>query len=64
MGGRADHCGNEGCRSHRSGSLPGSVAESSTFAVLEKGAAMNPEAVAISFLMNGDTWDQPDPGHL
>ena len=35
------------------------IAESSTFAVIEKGAAMNPEAVAISFLMNGDTWDQP-----
>ena len=35
------------------------VVESSTFAVIEKGAAMNPEAVAISFLMNGDAWDQP-----
>ena len=35
------------------------VAESNTYAVIEKGAAVNPEAVAISFLMSGDTWDQP-----
>ena len=35
------------------------VAETNTFAVLEKGAAIEPESVAISFLMNGDTWDQP-----
>ena len=30
-----------------------------TLATLEKGAAIDPEAVAISFLMNGETWDQP-----
>lgn len=35
------------------------VAETSTFAVIEKGAAINPDALAISFLMNGDSWDQP-----
>ncbi|MBC2710299.1 MAG: acyl-CoA synthetase [Desulfosarcina sp.] len=35
------------------------VAETSTYAVIEKGAAVNPDALAISFLMDGDTWDQP-----
>ena len=35
------------------------VAETNTFAVLEKGAAIEPQSVAISFLLNGDSWDQP-----
>jgi len=39
--------------------FPERVAETNTFAVIEKGAAIDPHAAAISFLMNGDTWDQP-----
>jgi fatty-acyl-CoA synthase len=35
------------------------VAETNTFAVLEKGAAIEPESVAISFLTSGNSWDQP-----
>ena len=35
------------------------MAETNTLATLEKGAAIDPDAVAISFLMNGDAWDQP-----
>lgn len=31
----------------------------STYELLEKGAAMNPDGVAISFLMNGDGYEQP-----
>lgn len=30
-----------------------------TYAVIENGAAVNPDAVAISFLASGDAWDQP-----
>ena len=35
------------------------MSDTNTLATIEKGAAINPESVAISFLMNGDTWDQP-----
>ncbi len=37
------------------------VKEKNTVELLEKGAAINPDAVAISFLLNGDTYDQPMP---
>jgi len=30
-----------------------------TFAVIQAGAALNPDAVAISFLLDGNHWDQP-----
>jgi len=32
---------------------------SSTYELLEKGAAINPDGVAISFLLNGDSYQQP-----
>ncbi len=35
------------------------IREKSTIELLEKGAAKNPEATAISFLLNGDSYDQP-----
>lgn len=35
------------------------IQEKSTIEILEKGAAKNPDKTAISFLMNGDTYDQP-----
>lgn len=35
------------------------VKEDSTLEVIRKGAAIDPEAVAISFLFNGDTYQQP-----
>lgn len=35
------------------------VAEANTLAVIEKGAAFDPDAVAISYLMDGHHWDQP-----
>ena len=35
------------------------VREKSTFEILEKGAAINPDGPAISFLMNGERFDQP-----
>ena len=37
------------------------VPENSTYEILEKGAAVNPDAVAISFLMNGDAYETPIP---
>jgi fatty-acyl-CoA synthase len=33
--------------------------ESSTYEIIEKGASMNPDGVAISFIMDGDKYDQP-----
>jgi fatty-acyl-CoA synthase len=30
-----------------------------TYAAIERGASLNPEAPAISFMLNGDTYDQP-----
>ena len=35
------------------------VPENSTFEILEKGAAINPDATAISFLFNGDAYETP-----
>ncbi len=35
------------------------VKEESTIEILEKGAAIDPNAPAISFLLNGDSYDQP-----
>lgn len=35
------------------------IKEKSTYELLEKGASFDPDAIAISFLMNGETWDQP-----
>ncbi|MDI6795663.1 MAG: acyl-CoA synthetase [Desulfatibacillaceae bacterium] len=37
------------------------VPENSTMELLEKGAAINPDAVALSFLMNGDSYQTPIP---
>jgi fatty-acyl-CoA synthase len=35
------------------------IPEKSTIEILEKGAAKNPDKTAISFLLNGDAYDQP-----
>ncbi|MBD3397974.1 acyl-CoA synthetase, partial [Candidatus Micrarchaeota archaeon] len=35
------------------------VRESSTYEIIEKGASMNPDGVAISFIMDGEKFDQP-----
>jgi fatty-acyl-CoA synthase len=35
------------------------VKEKSTFELIRKGAMVNPNAIAISFLMNGDNYDKP-----
>ena len=35
------------------------VKEKSTYELLQKGAAINPDGVAISFLLNGDAYEQP-----
>ena len=35
------------------------VPEKSTFELLEKGAAINPDGIALSFLMNGESYDTP-----
>ncbi|MBF0100161.1 MAG: acyl-CoA synthetase [Desulfobacterales bacterium] len=35
------------------------VTELSTFELIEKGASINPDAIAISFLVNGDAYQQP-----
>ncbi len=35
------------------------VKEKNTIELLEKGAAVNPKATALSFILNGETYDQP-----
>ncbi|SHK17571.1 fatty-acyl-CoA synthase [Desulfatibacillum alkenivorans DSM 16219] len=35
------------------------VTEKSTYELLERGAAINPDATAMAFLMNGDTYENP-----
>ncbi|MEW6264541.1 MAG: acyl-CoA synthetase [Thermodesulfobacteriota bacterium] len=35
------------------------VKETNTYELIGKGASINPNALAISFLLNGDAWDQP-----
>ncbi len=35
------------------------VKENSTYEIIEKGASMNPDGVAISFIMDGNKYDQP-----
>ncbi len=35
------------------------VKETSTYELISKGAAINPDAIAISFIMDGDKFDQP-----
>ncbi len=35
------------------------IPEKSTYEILQKGAAMDPEAPAITFLLNGDTYENP-----
>jgi fatty-acyl-CoA synthase len=35
------------------------ISIASTYELLEKGAALNPDGVALSFLMNGDSYQQP-----
>ena len=35
------------------------VKEKSTYELIRKGAMVNPDAIAISFLMNGDNYDKP-----
>ncbi|MEW6187121.1 MAG: acyl-CoA synthetase [Thermodesulfobacteriota bacterium] len=39
--------------------LPERIKEQSTFDLLEKGAQINPEAIAISFLPSGELFDRP-----
>ncbi len=36
------------------------VSENSTYELIEKGAAINPEAIAMSFLLSGDAYEQPE----
>lgn len=35
------------------------IKENSTYEIIEKGSAIDPNATAISFLMSGEAWDQP-----
>ena len=35
------------------------IQERTTYELLEHGAGLDPDAVAISFLLNGEAWDQP-----
>jgi fatty-acyl-CoA synthase len=35
------------------------ISERNTLDLIEHGASLDPDAIAISFLLNGDTWDQP-----